>query len=462
MNTQQILMRYGPRALFGTLTIVIGALAALGAIALILYVDGTVTDATGLEVIVSDEASAQAIQRDLSNGASAEMLLETYGDAIEEANADLILNDSALRRKRIENYDSAADAIFSVQDKGTVLGPYPTRRAYYLFRIEDQSVVGLGTIYELIDERVLSNSDARANVVDFWLPIVLCSCGLLLTFSAGLWNIGIEGQVGMGAIGASSVALFADLPRNQMIITELVVAAAAGGVWALLTAMMRTRAGVNEIFGGVAMNFIATGFSSYLLVGPWGNGTGSSTPRFPEKALLPRLNDQSISPVTLGIVLTCFLFVLLILTVSRWGLELRAIGKNSRSAQVLGIPTERNIWVAMTLCGMMAGLSGAHLVIFTQGKLPANVSGGIGFLALLVVLLASIRVILVPFIALVFALLTRSGLPLLSLDIDRSLVGVFIGVLVLFVLIFGGIRQQLQERVKHYQSLRQQNIKEEG
>jgi ABC-type uncharacterized transport system permease subunit len=92
----------------------------------------------------------------------------------------------------------------------------------------------------------------------------------------------------------------------------------------------------------------------------------------------------------------------------------------------------------------MAGLAGAHLVLFRRSNLPANVSGGIGFLALLVVLLASIRVLWVPFIAFAFSLFSSAGLPLQTrLQLDASLVGVFIGLSVFCVLIFDGARRRL-------------------
>lgn len=306
-------------------------------------------------------------------------------------------------------------------------------------------------VYDLIYDRTLSLPENRANVVDFWLPILLCCCGLLLTFTAGLWNIGIEGQITMGAVGATGIALFFEFPRNAQIFTELFMAAAAGGAWALFTAIMRTRGGVNEIFGGVAMNFLASNFSAYLLVAPWSppNATGSATVRFPDNSLLPSMDDFHLSPLTIYIATAAFIFVLLTLSASRWGLQLRAMGKNEKSAQMLGVPTERNIWLAMLLCGIMAGLAGGHLVLFRRANLPANVSGGIGFLSLLVVLLASVRVRWVPFVSFAFALLYSAGLPLRTrLQLDASLVGIFLGILVFSVLIFDGVRQRLQETVE--------------
>lgn len=446
MSTRhEITRRFVPilvHLVIGLLPIIVGVLLATGLIALILYREGNVLDVTVDEITLADEATAQIAHQRLTQGESMMAVAEALGDDVEAVQIDRLLNQSMARRLSSET----ATALFTATKDGTILGPYKVRNGWYIAEVKAQTRIGISQIVNLIDERILSNTASRVGVIDFWLPILLCSCGLLLTFSAGLWNIGIEGQVGMGAVGATSIALFVDLPRTQLIITELAMAAAAGGAWALFTAAMRTRGGVNEIFGGVAMNFIASNFSAYLLVGPWAppNSSGSSTARFPAKAILPRMEDYALSPITIYIAITCYLFVLLTLSGSKWGLQLRAMGKNARSARTLGVAAERNIWLAMTLCGMMAGLAGGHLVLFTRSNLPANVSGGLGFLALLVVLLASVRVLWVPFISLTFALLISSRLPIqVRLQLDPSLIGVFVGVMVFSVFIVDGVRQRV-------------------
>ncbi len=468
----RLLRQYSLRTILGFVPLVVGLLSAVLVIVLILRWEANITDVSMQEIVLADEQSALRAKRLLEAGQDVDGIAVLFGEEVDESVAPLLgfwgydpppvalsqvfvvsfelersMDQSRVRRLPAEAFED----IFSIVPSGTVVGPYESRDGWYVGRIEEQAVVGLSRISTLVKEQRLDELSGREKVVDFWLPVFLCSCGLLLTFSAGLWNIGIEGQVAMGAMGASSVALFIDLPREQLLFVELFAAAAAGGAWALLTAVMRTRGGVNEIFGGVAMNFIASNFSAYLLVGPWAppNSSGSATERFPEKAWLPIMDAYNLSPTTIYIALFCFIFVLVTLSGSRWGLQLRAMGKNERSAEMLGIPTERNIWLAMTVCGAMAGLAGAHLVLFTRKNLPANVSGGIGFLALLVVLLASIRVLWVPLISFVFALLFTSRLPLQTrLQFDPSLIGVFVGLLVFFVFIFNGVRQRAVEIIE--------------
>jgi ABC-type uncharacterized transport system permease subunit len=126
------------------------------------------------------------------------------------------------------------------------------------------------------------------------------------------------------------------------------------------------------------------------------------------------------------------------------------MGKNQRSAFLLGVRTERNVLLSMALCGGMAGLAGAFRVFAPDVvKLTAAPSGGIGFLAILVVLLASMSAILTPFVSFVFAVLSKGGQRLESgfqwdynLTLDRSLVRVLQSTVVLMVVLAFGVRNR--------------------
>jgi len=310
----------------------------------------------------------------------------------------------------------------------------------------------LRDVWEALYSGSWDGGNKRARVLQSWLPLLLCSSGLLLTFTAGLWNIGIEGQLTMGAIGASLVALFVEMPNRELqIALSLLMAACTAAGWGLVAGILKTRGGVNEIFGGVALNFIAALFLAFLIGGPWSPGrgaTGSRTAAFDAFALLPAVLVERayLSYLAVGVGVGAFVVVAVILYFTRFGLQLKAIGKSQPSAQALGVPTERNMWLAMTLCGACAGLGGSILVLHPPtGQLQASASGGIGFLALLVVLLASIRPWLVPIIAFVFAFLNVGAQRVeSSLRVDSSLVNVLQGVLVLAVLLFDGIRQRIE------------------
>ncbi len=286
-----------------------------------------------------------------------------------------------------------------------------------------------------------------AGVVNFWIPLMLVSTGLLVTFTAGLWNIGVEGQMMMGAIFASWVAQFVYLPSLLLVPLELLAAVVGGALWAALAGALKTRGGVHEIFGGVALNNLANIFGIFLISGPWSNEGGQATPPFRQEALLLPMEGFRVSLLALVMVVVGFLVIVVALRGTRWGLELKALGRSPRSALLLGVPTGRNAVLAMAVCGVLAGLAGGFRVLFTYGNLRPLVSGGIGFLGLLVVLLTGTRGLWVPLMSIFFAAILAGSTRLkIALQLDQSLAGVVQGILVLMVILANGVRGRWQGR----------------
>jgi general nucleoside transport system permease protein len=321
--------------------------------------------------------------------------------------------------------------------------------------------------WKYLYEGTLQNAANRADLVAYWMPLAITSFGLVLTYTAGLWNIGVEGQIIMGSIGATgAVLLFGGTekaaPRwdlgfghTAVLISCFLFAALAGAAWGTVVALLKTRGGVNEIFGGVALNFIAQTFNMYLVSngGPWQpvGSRATETARFAAVAhLTPMKNYRRLSPTTIYVTIGAFIVVALIMYVSRWGLQLRAMGKNRASAFLLGVRTDRNTVLALALCGGLAGLGGSFRVLAPDvTKLTAAPSGGIGFLAILVVLLASMSAALTPFVSFVFAVLSKGGQSIESrfqwdhdILLDRSLVRVLQSTVVLMVVLAFGVRNR--------------------
>jgi simple sugar transport system permease protein len=316
-------------------------------------------------------------------------------------------------------------------------------------------ILAVGADPIAVAERVLEgafrNSTAFSDVVSFWLPLVLCAMGLIITFTAGLWNIGVEGQMLMGAICASWAAQYVVLPGPLQIGVQLLLAVAGGAAWALVVGLLKTRFGVHEIFGGVGLNALTNVFAIYLISGPWQppeGGSAQATAPFPREALLPPIaTDFRANLLFILLAAAAIIGVLLLLSGTRLGLNLRATGKNVRSALLLGVPTTRTVLLALMLCGALAGLAGSYRVLFTYGSLRPFASGGIGFLALLVVLLVGTRPIFNAVVAFAFAaVFTGSTRLRVSLQLDSSLAGVLQGMVVLMALLANGLRQRLMSR----------------
>lgn len=299
--------------------------------------------------------------------------------------------------------------------------------------------------YSAMWEGAFGGQDKILSVLAFAIPLLLAASGLLVTFTAGLWNIGVEGQIILGAIAASWVALtFTGLPSWVMIPLELIAAMAAGALWAALSAVLKTRGKVNEIFSGLALNNLAIILTNFLISGPWQppeGGTFRGTAPFQEAALLPRLWESRFSPLSAVLAVLAFVLIVIVLRGTTWGLKLKALGKNPKSAFLLGVSSEKEVVLAMMLCGALAGLGGAIRTLSWFDSLRQSISGGIGFLALLVVMLSGFRAVLVPFVALFFSVVLNGSITLqLKTQLHSSLGGIITGVTVLFVLLFGNVK----------------------
>ena len=268
-----------------------------------------------------------------------------------------------------------------------------------------------------------------------WVPIALASAGLIVTFNAGMWNIGIEGQIIMGAIGAAGVARSVSAPRPLLILLTILAGAVGGMLWGLFVGVLRTAGGVNEIFGGLGLDFVALSLTTYLVIGPWarsGVASTSGTDRFPDESLLPSLGQTKLSPLAVGIAVLALIGVWLLFRGTLYGLKLKAVGRNRPSSFLLGIPTNRYLLGAFMICGALAGIAGTSQALGFHFKLIPSISGNYGFLAILVVLLARFRPFLVIPISFFFAMIAVGSPSLqLRLDVSPTLGGVLQGVLVL-------------------------------
>ncbi len=287
-----------------------------------------------------------------------------------------------------------------------------------------------------------------AAVLTAWAPVLLCSAGLLLTFSAGMWNIGIEGQIAMGAIFATGmVRLLQGVAPPAVTLPLAALGGMLGGaLWATLVGLLRRYGNVNEIFGGLGLNFVAQSLTVYLVIGPWarpGIASTSGTEAFPSELWLPALPGFNVSPIELLLGLVAIALIATALRGTHFGLRLKAVGKNLRSAFLLGVPTEQHLLLAFALCGALAGLAGWILIVGPGGRhnLYPRISQGYGFLSILVVLLANLDAVWSLPISFLFAVIAIGGRQL-----DSALGNVIQALLVLSVLITQGLGERMHRK----------------
>lgn len=313
-------------------------------------------------------------------------------------------------------------------------------------------------VFGVILSGAFGSMDAVTQVLQAWVPLLLASLGLMFTFTAGLWNIGMEGQIEMGAIFAYGVIrIFTGTDTSPALVIILCILAGivGGAIWALLVGLLKNFGGVNEIFGGLGFNFIADAVMLFLVYGPWKpEGVANGSTKMLEKIYwLPQVEGTYLSLWALGIAIIGLIIVTVILQGTYFGLKLKAVGKNNKSSFLLGIPTNRYMLLSFLLCGVFAGLTGALQVTGFNHVLRNNISGGYGYLGLMVGMLANIQPLITAPIAFIFIALSKGAAGLgIDLKLDSNLSGVIQGMLVIFVLIMDGVRKVMTKRNKGVQS----------
>ncbi|MHB1119192.1 MAG: ABC transporter permease, partial [Bellilinea sp.] len=237
------------------------------------------------------------------------------------------------------------------------------------------------------------------------------------------------------------------LSPTLIIIIGFLAGILGGMFWAALVGVLKNFGGVNEIFGGLGLNFVATALTIWLIFGPWkrpGVGSMSGTVPFDTSLWLPQVEGLRMSWWSLGVGIVGIVLVFIILQGTYYGLRLKAVGKNSRAAFLIGIPTSRYMMSAFLICGIFAGLAGATQVLGVYHRLIPSISSGYGYLGLMVGMLINYQALWAAPVAFFFAALNIGSIQLpIVLKLDSSLAGVLQGALVLFVLMMDGVRRRL-------------------
>jgi simple sugar transport system permease protein len=287
------------------------------------------------------------------------------------------------------------------------------------------------------------------DVLVAWIPLLIVTMGLLVTFAAGLWNIGIEGQIILGAVFATGVLKYFEgtaVPPGVVLPLSILAGALGGALWAALAGVLKTYGGVNEIFGGLGLDFVATAIVLWLIFGPWkrpGIGSMSGTEPFDRALWMPMFPDSRLSPWTLVVGVLSVALVFFLLRGTYFGLKLKAVGKNQQAAGRMGIRTGLYMMSAFVICGALAGVAGSLQVTAVYHRLIPAISSNYGWLGLMVAMLVNYQVVWAALAALFFAFLNIASVRLpIVLKVDSSLSGVIQGSLVLFALMANGVRNR--------------------
>lgn len=270
------------------------------------------------------------------------------------------------------------------------------------------------------------------------LPIGLCAVGLALAYRARILNIGAEGQLILGSMAATWVALYSGLPQSLIIATILLTGFAAGAAWALLPALLRSMLNINEVIVTLMMNYISLRLLDYVVTGPWRGLTQWGFPQtdpFPGYARFPMLVGTRIHYYTLILLLVFTLILYIVVNMTKIGYEIRVVGSNPEAARYAGINVNRSILLVMLISGGLAGIAGVGEVAGIHGRLIRGISPGYGYTAIIPAWLGGLNPIATLAASFfISGLMVGSDAIQVSLRLPSSLVYVFNGVFLLFII----------------------------
>ena len=240
-------------------------------------------------------------------------------------------------------------------------------------------------------------------------PLLFAGLAVALGFRVGLFNIGAEGQIFIGALGAVTAGIFlTGLPRIIHVPLSLLAGALAGGLWGFIPGLLKAKTGAHEVINSIMMNYIAFRLSEFFLTSLLKDPEKFIPVSAPiqESARLARFFEAPIrfhSGFFIALVMALLVYVLLFKTT--WGFELRTVGANPNAARYAGMSIVASTVIAMSLSGALAGLAGANEVLGINYNLAMAFSSGYGFDAIALALIGKNHPLGVVLAALLFGFL---------------------------------------------------------
>ena len=273
--------------------------------------------------------------------------------------------------------------------------PLDTFQAGWTAVVEAYSAMFRGAIYDYRAEAFVRQVKPITDTLFYAVPLTLAGLGLAIGFRAGLFNIGGQGQVILGAMVAGYIGFTFQLPIIVHLLVCVAGAMIAGALWAGIAGGLKARTGANEVIVTIMLNSIAGLLLAYVLTRDAFQIPGSNEPRSPEvydAARYPLIFDNPLR-LHYGLLLALLAVVAVwwLLERSTAGFELRATGANPSAALNAGISTNRVTVTTMALSGALCGAAGSVQVLGDTHYLSAGVAGSIGFDAITVALLGRSR-----------------------------------------------------------------------
>lgn len=271
------------------------------------------------------------------------------------------------------------------------------------------------------------------------IPILLCAYGLALCYRASVWNIGAEGQLLMGGLIGSAMAVqFIDSESGWALPLTLLAGIAGGMGWAAIVAFLKLKMNTNETLSTIMMNYIALNLLLFGVHGPLKDPDGFNFPEsalFGDSTLLPILFDGT--RLHLGLMFALLALVATWVFISRLfvGFQIQVIGQDPSAAHMAGFNKTKLVWIVLLISGGLAGLAGAGEITGPIGQLVPVISPGYGFSAIIVAFLGRLHPVGITLAGLLMALVYMGGeMAQIFVGLPAAITGVFQGLILFFLL----------------------------
>ena len=289
--------------------------------------------------------------------------------------------------------------------------------------------------YGLILSGSLGTKTSLRQTIKIAVPLLGAALAIAPCFRMRFWNIGAEGQITAGAIGATFFALNfgGSMPKLPLLVLMGVAGAVVGAFWAFIPAAFKAKWGTNETLFTLMMNYIAIGIVKYLQGGPWEGKPGSQIiPNFESNAVLP-----SVFGVHCGwiIVLGLVVFIYIYMKYSKHGYEIAVVGESQNTARYAGMSVSKIMIRTMLLSGAICGLVGFMVASGANKTLYHSVAGGVGFTAITVAWLAQLNPFAMIAISFMLGILQKgAGTLQTTLSVPASVSDIITGILLFCML----------------------------
>jgi len=289
----------------------------------------------------------------------------------------------------------------------------------------------------------LGSPYAIAASINRSIAFALVGIGFVIANRANLVNVGGEGQIAVGGIAATAVALYggvADLPAGLPFLVPLLAAMIAGMIWGAIPGVLKIKVGTNEVISTLLLSFIAVWLLYWCVQSPallrkpmTSSATLPESLEIPDSTKLPLLPGDYSFPVNIGLPATIVIAIVagVLLSKTLLGVQLRAVGFNPVAASRAGISYARMVVLALGIAGALGGLAGGFMLLGDQYLLKDGFSSGYGFDGLVAGLLARGSVVGVIAAALLFGFLRSGGINMeMVAGVPTALVMVIQGLIV--------------------------------